>query len=208
MRRRSLVAGAVLTAVLVLGALPPMAGSHVLTTVRPIEADAFQVVPGSSRGLVAVTVNAPDPAYDSANRLDRARALVQPGRLAVPADRPNVDLPDPSAKALKVAPTPAPFVPARAANAGRGTVKAPGGVTQTLVGRASWYDNGTTAARLPRGTLIKVCGPAACVERVVNDYGPGIPGRVVDLMPRDFQRVCGCPPSAGLTRVTVYVYGR
>ncbi len=26
--------------------------------------------------------------------------------------------------------------------------------------------------RLPRGTVVVICGNAGCVERVVNDYGP------------------------------------
>ena len=197
-----------LTSVLVLGALPPMAGSLVLTTGRPVEADAFQVALESSSGSASiVTVDPPDPAYDSADRLDSAKALIEPGSLRVRANRPIVDQPEPSMTALRIAPTPPPFVPPKAANGGRGSIAAPGSITQTLVGRASWYDNGTTAARLPRGTLIRVCGPAACIERIVNDYGPGIPNRVVDLMPADFRTVCGCPISAGLTKVTVYVYG-
>ena len=198
-----------LTAVLVLGAMPPMAGSHVLTTVRPIEADAFQAVPGSLTGPASIVeVDPPDPAHESANRLAPANALIEPGLLPVPGNRPVVDLPEARSGTVRLRPTPRPFVAAKAANGGRGTIATPGKVTQTLVGRASWYDNGTTAARLPRGTLIRICGPAACIERIVNDYGPGIPNRVVDLMPGDFRRVCGCPTSAGLTRVTVYVYGR
>jgi hypothetical protein len=203
-----IVAGAVLTSALVMGALPQMAGSLVLTAGRPVQADAFRVALESSSGTAStVTVDPPDPVYDSADRLDSAKALVEPGSLRVPANRPQVDQPEPSLTAVQVAPTPGPFVAPKAANGGRGSIAAPGGVTQTLVGRASWYDNGTTAARLPRGTLIRICGPAACIERIVNDYGPGIPSRVVDLMPADFRTVCGCPISAGLTKVTVYVYG-
>ena len=42
----------------------------------------------------------------------------------------------------------------------------------TLTGFATFYDNGTTAMRLPRGTLVVICGGGGCIERVVNDYGP------------------------------------
>ena len=42
----------------------------------------------------------------------------------------------------------------------------------TLTGRATFYDNGTTAMRLPRGTVVVICGNGGCIERVVNDYGP------------------------------------
>lgn len=58
--------------------------------------------------------------------------------------------------------------------------------------------------RLPRGTIVQVCGPAACVTRSVTDYGPAasiFPQRIVDMMPADFATVCGCSPSRG----TVYV---
>jgi hypothetical protein len=76
----------------------------------------------------------------------------------------------------------------------------------TLAGGATFYDNGTTAMRLPRGTVVKICGPGGCIVRVVNDYGPQKKSRVVDLYRPDFFRICGCPSYAGTTHVTVYVY--
>jgi hypothetical protein len=78
----------------------------------------------------------------------------------------------------------------------------------TLRGYATFYDNGTTAMRLPRGTVVVICGAGGCVERVVNDYGPSAanPERIVDLYRPDFFRVCGCPSWSGTTRVTVRVY--
>ena len=76
-------------------------------------------------------------------------------------------------------------------------------------GLASWVraslGAGYLAARLPRGTRLRVCGPLACVTRTVNDYGPSakaFPERIVDLSARDFTRVCG-PLSMGVCRVTV-----
>jgi hypothetical protein len=76
----------------------------------------------------------------------------------------------------------------------------------TLTGIASYYNAGYTAMRLPRGTIIVVCGAAACLERVINDYGPGIPERIIDLYKPDFFTVCGCGWWEGLTEVTVMVY--
>ena len=41
-----------------------------------------------------------------------------------------------------------------------------------LSGVATFYHNGSTAMRLPRGTTVIICGDGGCVERVINDYGP------------------------------------
>jgi hypothetical protein len=78
---------------------------------------------------------------------------------------------------------------------------------QTLTGTATWYTNGTTAMRLPRGTLVKICGSATCVVRRIGDYGPATwTGHIVDLTPQDFRTVCGCGTGTGVIRVKVYVY--
>jgi hypothetical protein len=82
----------------------------------------------------------------------------------------------------------------------------PGKPKYTLSGGATFYDNGTTAMRLPRGTVVKICGNGGCIVRVVNDYGPQKKSRVVDLYRSDFFEVCGCPSYAGTTQVTVYIY--
>jgi len=61
------------------------------------------------------------------------------------------------------------------------------------------------AARLPKGTRLRVCGPVGCITGTVNDYGPSKrvhPERIVDLSAADFTRVCG-PLSVGVCRVTV-----
>ncbi len=47
--------------------------------------------------------------------------------------------------------------------------------------------------RLPRGTVVIICGGGGCIERTVTDYGPQDPARVVDLYKPDFFRICGCP---------------
>lgn len=81
-----------------------------------------------------------------------------------------------------------------------------------LIGRASWVHAGLgsryLAARLPKGTRLRVCGPLACIVGTVNDYGPSrrvFPGRVVDLSRARFARVCGSPELLGTCRVRVQV---
>jgi len=76
----------------------------------------------------------------------------------------------------------------------------------SLKGEATFYDAGYTAMRLPRGTTVIICGAAGCIERVVNDYGPQKPSRIVDLYRPDFFKICGCGSWSGVTNVTVYVY--
>jgi len=98
---------------------------------------------------------------------------------------------------------------ARAA-AARRTVSHPpsSGYRRVVSGTASWYDNGTTAMRLPRGTRIKICGARTCINTVVRDWGPAayLGNRVVDMTPGDFTRVTGRRLSAGLAPVRVYIY--
>jgi len=76
-----------------------------------------------------------------------------------------------------------------------------------LTGFASFYDHGTTAMRLPSGTVVVICGDGGCIERVVNDYGPTkAGGRIVDLYRPDFFKICGCGWWSGTTEVTIRVY--
>ena len=60
--------------------------------------------------------------------------------------------------------------------------------------------------RLPRGTLVRICGKGGCIQRTVTDYGPQKPSRVVDMYRPDFFKVCGCPSWSGTTKVTVSIY--
>ena len=76
----------------------------------------------------------------------------------------------------------------------------------TLTGQATFYDAGYTAMRLPRGTVVIICGAGGCIERVINDYGPVNPSRIVDLYRPDFFEICACPSWSGVVDVTVYVY--
>jgi len=80
-------------------------------------------------------------------------------------------------------------------------------------GRASWVrpslGSRYLAMRLPKGTLVRICG-AGCVVRAVNDYGPSAkirPRRIADLSAADFERVCG-PLSMGVCQVRVLLLDR
>ncbi len=75
-----------------------------------------------------------------------------------------------------------------------------------LTGTATFYNEGLTAMRLPRGTTVIVCGGAGCLERIITDYGPQTPSRIIDLDKQDFFKICGCASWSGTTQVTVYVY--
>ena len=60
--------------------------------------------------------------------------------------------------------------------------------------------------RLPRGTVVVICGDGGCIERVVNDYGPQKKSRVVDLYRPDFFDDLRLPVVVRHDQVTVYVY--
>jgi hypothetical protein len=183
MRRRSVVAIAALIAAFALAGLPAPAGSTSPSMARELAPAAFSTV----------TVPANAPAQESAGLADAARrsasyvtpdtTFTQPGvATSVPAARPKVDQPQaPSGKDWK----------------------AP---KYTISGYATFYDNGTTAMRLPRGTVVRICGDGGCIERTVNDYGPQKKIRIVDLYRPDFFEICGCEWFAGTTWVTVSVY--
>src|SRR4051812_22439953 len=186
MRPSRTVARAALTAALALGALPGLAASHQPTADRPIDAAAFrQVNLASSLDRSGTEIASIDAALSSAGLLAPGdqfsegvdRKVVFPGRASVRL--PTVS-PASSWKPPKY----------------------------TVSGTASFYSNGTTAMRLPRGTVIVICGAAGCLERVVNDYGPAAyTNRVIDMYKPDFFAICGCGSYAGLTQVSIKVYG-
>jgi len=179
------VAVAVLTAALALGALPGLAGSREPSSEQPINAASFRDVILAAAGDRSIgMISAPDSASAAAGRLDPAAPLL---------DAPTGD-------GAALAERPAMAVPAVSA---AWDWKPP---RYTLSGYATFYDNGTTAMRLPRGTIVVICGAGGCLERVVNDYGPQKPIRIVDMYRPDFFRICGCGWWAGTTWVTVWVY--
>jgi hypothetical protein len=181
------VAIAALTAALAVGSLPGLAGSREPSPERPLDAALFrQVNLAATRDVSQEAVMAFDPASVSAGALDDLTQLVDPAsgaRAAATVGRAAAALPR---------------------TASRWDWKPP---RYKMTGTASFYDNGTTAMRLPRGTVIVICGAAGCIERVVNDYGPAkYTGRIVDMYRPDFFRICGCGWWSGLTQVTISIY--
>jgi hypothetical protein len=185
--RKTIVAGVVLTTALALVAAPGFAGSRTPAPYQPVPAAALQTLTIDANAGPTDSVPSFDRAYDSAGRLADDIVFTVPGV----AKQATVVAPP---RAVKQ-PQPKPRQVARPAK-------------YVLSGQATFYDNGTTAMRLPRGTVIRVCGQGGCLERVVTDYGPKAgTGRIIDLYRPDFFKVCGCASWSGVTTVKVYVYG-
>ena len=186
MRPTRLVAGAALTAALALAALPEIAASADPTAPSAIEPSAFKSIQVQAIAATDPTAAEPDSTYAAAALAGAATLFTEPGTAgpAPIAARPQVVLP---------------------AAGGGSSLKPP---RYKLSGYATFYANGTTAMRLPRGTTIIVCGSGGCLERVVSDYGPvaSTKNRIIDLYTPDFFAVCGCPSWSGTTWVTVSIY--
>lgn len=185
MRPKTLVAGAALTASLVLVAAPGLAGSRTPEPYTPVPAAAFQALETDATERSTASIEAYDPALNAAGHLLPITAFAAPGSSLRPAPviSRNVQQPDPGA--IRV------YKPAK----------------YSLTGKATFYGAGSTAMRLPRGTVVRVCGAAGCLERVITDYGPTAgTDRIIDLYRPDFFKICGCPSWSGVTPVTVYVY--
>ena len=185
MRPRWLVVGSVLSAALALVALPGLAGSRVPSAAEPVPAGAFQPysVPASNVRS-PLTIAGLDHASVSVGHVLETSTFVEPGedQQAAVSERVAADQPDSNALSARK--------PER----------------YTVRGKATFYSNGTTAMRLPRGTVIIVCAKGGCLERVVNDYGPQQAERIIDLDRADFFAICRCPSWSGVVEVTVYVY--
>jgi len=183
MRRRTVVAGAALIAALALAGMPVPAGSQNPSVPQDVAPAAFTMVTLSGDAPALRAKGSLDDALRSDGFLTGADSFSEPGKAPkVPHTRPKVDQP----------PTP------------RGSDwKKP---RYSITGQATFYGNGTTAMRLPRGTVIRVCGAGGCIQRTVNDYGPQKPSRIIDLYTPDFFKICGCPSWSGVTTVTVSIY--
>lgn len=183
MRRRTVVAGAALIAALALAGLPVPAGSTAPTPAADTDPASFTSVVISADAPAPPAGGPADPARDSAGAVSTTDVFVEPGRRPrTPKARPVVS--QPAAPAGKVWKDP----------------------KYTLTGIATFYHHGSTAMRLPRGTVVVICGDGGCIQRTVNDYGPQSRSRIVDLYAPDFFAVCGCPSWSGTTQVTVSVY--
>lgn len=177
------VASALLSAVLALAALPGLAGSRTLTPEQAIDAAAFQsVLVGSWPGRSTAPGGPLDAAQRSSGHLEADASFQEPGQAGSVPVKAKVSVP---------------------ASKSSSAWKDP---LYSLTGVASYYSAGYTAMRLPRGTVVVICGKATCIERTINDYGPSLEDRIIDLYRPDFFTVCGCAWYEGLTDVTVKVY--
>ncbi len=194
MRPSRTVARSALIALLALGALPGLVGSHEPGGAPTIHAAAFRQVSlattwdRQARGqLVPDTAGRSDGALDEGTAFAEASTTV--GEVTQVQSRSAEGRPQPNLQAST--PTAAWQKP-----------------RLTISGAASFYDHGTTAMRdVPRGTTIVICGRGGCIQTVVSDYGPArSTGRVIDMYRPDFFKVCGCGWWSGTTEVTVRVY--
>ncbi len=182
MRRRAVVAVSALIAAAALIGLPGPVGTTAPAPARDLQAAAF-MVPTSTGAPALLPEAGLDSALRAAGYLGDATRLVELGSApADPTSRPKVTQPLASV----------------------GKEWKPG--RYKLSGYASFYDNGTTAMRLPRGTVVRICGAAGCILRTVTDYGPQKTSRIVDMYRSDFFAICGCASWSGTTQVTVTVY--
>jgi hypothetical protein len=183
MRRNLVVATAALIASVAVAGLPGPAGLGTTGTSGDQQPAAFTSIVISGDSAVPGSPGPLDGALRSAGFLDVEGALVEPGAAPTgPTKRPTVNQPSTSAGSAWKPPL------------------------YSMSGWATFYDNGTTAMRLPRGTVVRICGRGGCILRTVNDYGPQKPLRIVDLYRPDFFDICGCPGWSGTTWVTVSVY--
>lgn len=172
-----------MSAVLALGSLPGLVGSRSPDPGQLVDSAAFRnFVTHATPDRWALTIDPLDAAARGAGFVAVDGTFTEPGEPWVAPPRPLVKQPSGSS---------------------RWDWKEP---KYTLSGYATFYDHGTTAMRLPRGTRIVICGSGGCLERVVNDYGPVKEVRIVDMYRPDFFTICGCPSWSGTTWVTVRVY--
>jgi hypothetical protein len=183
MRRGTVVAGAALIAALALAGLPAPAGSQAPSLLGSEAPAAFTSVVITAEAPAPEAGSLGDPALESAGAMSATEIFTEPGRRPkVPRKRPVVDQP--------------------ASTAGKAW-KDP---RYTVSGFATFYYSGSTAMRLPRGTVVVICGDGGCIQRTITDYGPRTESRIIDLYAPDFFKICGCPSWSGTTRVTVSVY--
>src|SRR5829696_2568658 len=131
MRPSWTVARAVLTAALAIGALPGLVGSFEPGKTRDIDAAAFDHINlATARDRQADGQVLPDTAGRSEGALEPAEVIEEPDAVAGWADeRADPSVPDPEAGTAWKNPR------------------------YVVTGSASFYDHGTTAMRLPAGTV-------------------------------------------------------
>ena len=134
-----------------------------------------------------------------------ASTLAAPRREAEPVPRPSSGASHGTSQLL-----PRVTVALDAAVAGAGAEHRSPASDAPLTGNAGWAVPSLgalyLAVRLPRGTVVTVCGPGACWTTRTTDYGPSSrirPSRVADIAVGHWREVCGLSPSRGLCRVTI-----
>lgn len=180
---RRIASGAALSALLALASVPGLVGSRTPDAGDGVDAAAFRnFVTHATPDRWVLAIDPLDTAARAEGYVAEDGTLIEPGESWIAPPRPAVSQP-----------------------AGRSgwDWKEP---RYTLSGYATFYDNGTTAMRLPRGTRVVICGAGDCLERVVTDWGPVKEIRIVDMYRPDFFKICGCPSWSGTTWVTVRVY--
>jgi hypothetical protein len=183
MRRSPVVATAALMAALAIAGLPAPAESQPRSAPTVLQAATLTSVSIPASVPAPAAQGSGETAPEAASGAELAEPYVEPGRVPkAPRKRAPVAQPGTAAGAA--------WKPPR----------------YSISGLATFYEGGTTAMRLPRGTVVRICGPGGCVQRTVTDYGPQKADRVVDLYRPDFFRICGCPSWSGTVKVTVAVY--
>ncbi len=157
-------------------------------------------------------------AFESVGSGGGPRLSGQDTEAAAAPSQPRTLSPAPSPAPATLAPS-ARAVPRLASRRSAGTPqrgqdsRPTGPMTGVQRGTASTYGPafgpGWLAVPQGPGIHVRVCGAARCIERTSTDAGPDLAtqraGRIVDLSVRDFELVCGCSWTRGLTSVTVTV---
>ena len=157
--------------------------------IPPVSGLLYTVGEGETLDSIAAFTHADVGAIRSFNGLTSDTLVI--GQLLMIPDGVGPPIPTP-------VPTPAPTArPAAVATS------PPAEPIATLTGVASWMYYAGTAARLPLGTLLNICGDGGCVLRRVTSWGPSNLDRIADLNAEDFKLVCGCDLWVGLTVVRI-----
>ena len=90
------------------------------------------------------------------------------------------------------------------------TAAAPSSMSGVISHMGSGYPTRYLALPVKPFLVVELCGPADCVILAQNDYGPDQrvhPDRIADVSAAMFERLCGCPASAGVMRGSWTVLG-
>lgn len=163
--------------------------------------------------LLLAACTAPRAASDVSPRPGQLGAPQEPSPTAVVVELPRQ-------RAIRpAAPHPSPAVVNVTTSEGdpSPTTSTPGDYSVvTLEGLAGWavpsLGRDYLAMRLPRGTIVTICGPGGCWRHArVNDYGPSKrlhPDRIADVALHHWEDICGVPKSMGLCNATATIEKR